>query len=134
MWSKLLEAIYDTLVFVVFMGIIILLFVFGMNYLMGRAYSAPAPLPKRVKSVQQPTLEQSWHGVWYHQFWGFWQLHFMPNGKYAAVGPRIYEGSWRVDREQGMTKVTIVEYPAGSPEFTHTWVLYAHTLSKTKPE
>jgi hypothetical protein len=133
MWSKLLEAVYDTLVFIVFMGAVLLLFTFGLTYLMGRVKAAPAPLPKKVRIDRNYNNEANFYGSWDCLTWPTWKLSFQPGGSYSAISSTsIWEGTWKLDTKDGQLAITVEEHPIDSPQFTITYTIYATSLSRAK--
>lgn len=122
--DKLIEFVYDTLLFVLFMLFVVTLFVFASQWLLRRAYydmgrvnAAPAPFPKRQKVVsEEQSVREFFYGMWRCKHWEEWKLTFIPGGRYNAImGTSVWKGTWEVKHEDGVYLICIEEHPLHNP-------------------
>jgi hypothetical protein len=121
--NKILEFLYDTLIFSIVMLLVLSAFLGLTHWFIFRSIvkvnAAPAPFAKkeRVKAVGEGH-QAFYYGTWKCTVWGDWRLSFMPGGKYSAIlDDSIWEGTWKVSFEENTYYISIEEYPLSNPTF-----------------
>lgn len=118
MRTKLAELLYDIFLFAVVMLVVLLCFLFAVDWAMSSVKGAPAPFSKKEKPKPLPHYEIHYLGTWRCKLWCDWRLNFMDNKKYSAtLNQSVWEGTWEVKEVNGSLCILIEEYPINNPNF-----------------